>query len=96
MRSHARLGMLTCHRIMPTVLDMFSFKPAESLNLIVCSNARTAELSSFINKVRLFASWVILMLLRIDTGDRAWKAFEAKQALLDNTSCGYIHVVYNK
>ena len=34
--------------------------------------------------------------LRIDTGDSAWKAFDAKQALLDNTSCGYIHEVYNK
>ena len=37
-----------------------------------------------------------MLILRIDTGDRAWKTFDAKQALLDNTSCGYIHVVYNK
>ena len=40
--------------------------------------------------------YIMMSLLRIDTGDSAWKAFDAKQALLDNTSCGYIHVVYNK
>ena len=34
--------------------------------------------------------------LRIDTGDKAWKSFDAKQASFYNTSCGYIHVVYTK
>ena len=41
-------------------------------------------------------SGLLIGVLRIDTGDKAWKAFDAKQASFYNTSCGYIHVVYTK